>query len=304
MALGKNFFDELKKRCELNEKQILILKSLRNSDLTAKKISAKSKIPLGRLYDYINELLSYGLIEKKGKKPCFYSIDNIDEKIRNFMKSKFEKVLTDEVAVLSMLNGNEIKDSIEITKTKEEFTYVQLRMLSSCKKMYTFSRFGSMPLMIYPSKWEDFLKLRKAVSKVRPTLAHSSYEMSIMVTKAYIDAHKSGKRLIAVMCKETFDFHIALARKHFGEEFVQNMIDDLKQKIKNYHLEIYLLNEHIPMQLFMNEDTVYLSMVHEGATFGAVIHSKDVRDMYIAMYEGMIDRSIPIDKYIKGLLKN
>ncbi|MCX6706908.1 MAG: winged helix-turn-helix domain-containing protein [Candidatus Woesearchaeota archaeon] len=301
MVLGNTFFDALKNRCDFNEKEIAILKSLRNGDISAKKISSKSGIPLGRLYEHLNRLLEFRLIEKRGKKPCVYSIDNMDEKVRSFMKNRFDKVITDEDAILRTLSNGEEKDYIEVTRSKEEFTYSQLKMLGSCKKLYTFSRMGSMPLFMYPSNFDDFLRLRKEVSKARPTLAHSSTEMSLMVTRAYIDAYKEGKELIAVMCKDTFDFHFNLARKSLGEDFAKNMLDDLKQKMKKYKIKIYLLDENIPMQIFMNENSVYLSMIHEGATFGSVIHSTDVRNMYMSMYDGMIERSVPIEKYLKTI---
>ncbi len=303
MVIGKNFFDSLKDRCGLNEKEISVLRSLKNEDMTAKKISSKANIPLGRLYEHLNQLLEYGLIGKKGKKPCVYTIDGMEERIRIFMKNKFNKVIIDEAALLRTLKNGDDDNYIEITRTKEEFTYFQLKMLGSCKKLYTFSRFGSMPFVIYPNNFEDFLKLRKEVSKARPTLAHSSPETSLMVNRAYIDAYKSGKTLISIMCKETFDFHINLARKSFGEEFTEKMIKDLKNNLKEYKIEVYLLDEMIPMQIFMNEDSVYLSMIHEGATFGSLIHSLDIRNMYKAMYEGMIERSIPLENYLKTMAK-
>lgn len=303
MGPGNKFFEELKRRCGLSEKHIMVLKSLRNGDLSAKKISSKANIPLGRLYEYLNELLSYGLIEKRGKKPCLYSINDMDEKVRNFMKKRFDNVVADEKIILEMLQKQEEKDYIEVTRTKEEFTYSQLKMLSACKKFYTFCRFGSIALTMYPSDYNDFFKFREIVAKARPTLAHSSKEMAMMVSKAHTDAYKNGKSLIAIVCKKTFNFHIDLVRKHLGEEFLLNMISDLKQKIKKYNLKIYLREENFPMQIFLNEDTVYLAIIHNGSTFGTIIHNKDVRDMYLDIYEDMIERSQPIEKYLKEIMK-
>jgi len=303
MGLGNKFFDELKKRCGLSEKHVLVIKSLRNGDLPAKKISARANIPLGRLYEYLNELLYYGLIEKKGKKPCAYSIENMGEKVRNFMKKRFDNVVSDEKVILDMLQKKEETERIEITSTKEEFIYTQLKMLSSCKKMYTLTRYGSIPFIVYPSRYEEFLKLRKEVAKVRPMLAYSSHEMSMMVNRAYIDAYKGGKSLTAIIAKKSFDFHLQLARKNLGEEFFVSMVKDLLERIKKYNIKIYLLNEHFPMQIFINEDTAYLSMIHEGGTYGTVIYSKNVREIYMHMYEEMIQRSQPAEKYLKEVLK-
>ncbi len=302
--LNNKVFEELKRRCGLTEKQATVLKSLREEDLPAKKLASKSGIPLGRLYQYVNELLSYGLIEKKGKKPCVYSIENMNEKIRDFMKKRFDEVIENEKVITDMMQKKEESDYIEITKTKEEFMYTQLKMLGVSKKFYTLSRYGSIPFMIYPAKYEDFIKFRKIIGQSRPTLAHSSPETTAMVNKAYIDAYKSGKSLIAIVSKESLDFHFDIARKKIGKEFLFNIVRDLKERIKKYKIKIYLLNEYLPIQIFVNENTVFLSMIHEGATPGTIIHSKNVSDIYLQMLEGMIARSMPIENYLKQVLRD
>ncbi|MFC1733890.1 helix-turn-helix domain-containing protein [candidate division KSB1 bacterium] len=302
MGLGKKFFSELKTRCNLGEKQIMILKSLRNSDMSAKKISSKTGIPLGRLYEYLNELLYDGLIEKKGKKPCVYSIDNMEDKVRNFMKKRFDKVVSDEKSILATLNRKEENDYTEITNSKEEFVYTQLKMLSACKKLYTLTRYESIPFLIYPTNHSRFTRFRKAVMKARPTLASSSEGTSMLINKAYIDAYKNGKSLTAIVSKKSFDFHFELAKKELGEDFLKEMVEDIKKKIKEHDIKIYLLDEFFPMQIFINEDTVYISIVHKGATYGNIIYSKEASQLYTNMYEGMLERCIPLESYLKKIL--
>ncbi|MCX6706909.1 MAG: hypothetical protein NT001_02090 [Candidatus Woesearchaeota archaeon] len=300
MEISNKIFDELKNRCGLSEKQTLVMKCLRNGDLTAKKLSSKANIPLGRLYEYISELLGYGLIEKRGKKPCIYSMDNADEKIRNFLKTRFNRVINDEKDILNMLNKKDEKDYIEITKTKEEFIYTQLKMLGTSKKFYTYTRFGSIPFIIYPSKLNKFMKLREAIMKSRSTLAGASNDTSMMINKAYIDAYASDRSLIAIICKESFDFHINLVKKELGQEFYEDMIDDLKDRIRDHDIKIYLVDKQFPLQIFLNEDVVYVSIVQGGATYGTIMHSKDARDIYMHLFEEMTKRAIPIEKYLKG----
>ncbi len=301
MGLGKKFFSELKTRCNLGEKQIMILKSLGNGDMSAKRISSKTGIPLGRLYEYLNELLYDGLIEKKGKKPCVYSIDCMEEKVRNFMKKRFDKVVMDEKNILSALSRKEENDHTEITNSKEEFVYTQLKMLSACKKLYTLTRHESIPFLIYPSNHQNFMKFRKMIIKARPTLASSSEGTSMMINKAYIDAYKSGKSLTAIISKKSFDFHFELARDELGDKFINDLLDDIKKKMKEYGIRIYLLDEFFPMQIFINDDTVYISIVHKGATYGNIIYSKEASQLYTNIYEGMLERCMPLEKYIKKI---
>ncbi len=299
--VGIKVLTELKTRYGLSEKHMLVLKTLRNKDLPAKRISSKTDISLGRLYEYLNDLLSYGLIEKKGKKPSVYSTEKMDEKVRNFLRIRFDKTVRDEKALMDLLRKRDMKDYVEVTKTKEDFIYTQLKMLGSCRKLYTITRFGSIPFLLYPSSNEKFVAFRKAVVKARPNLAGSSYETVVMINKAYAEAYRENKKMVAIVCRESFDFHMSLARKELGEDFYQSMIDELKKRMKDYSVKIYLIDEFNPAQIFINDDTVYVSIVHGGSTFGTIIHSMDATDIYNHVFEGMVERGIPLRDYLKGV---
>ena len=190
-----------------------------------------------------------------------------------------------------------------ITKTKEDFIYTQLKMLSPCRKLYTITRFGSIPFILYPSNNERFVAFRKAVVKARPNLAGSSFETAVMINKAYAEAYKENKKMVAIVCKESFDFHIELARKKLGEEFYNSMIEELKKRLKDYKMEVYLIDEFNPTQIFINEDTVYASIVHAGSTFGTIIYSKEASDIYTHVFEDRAERGIPLKGYLKELSK-
>ena len=202
---------------------------------------------------------------------------------------------------MDSLQKKEGKDFIEMLTTKEEFIYMQIKMLSACKKMYTLTRYGSMPFILYPKKYEDFLKFRKVVAGARPTLAYSSHEISLMINKAYMDAYTSGKALIAIVNKDSFNFHLELAKEKLGEEFFKELVGDIKNRIKKYNIKVYLLDEKFPMQIFINEDTAYLSIIHEGTTHGTAITSKKVRDIYVNMYDEMVKRSQTIESYLREI---
>ena len=59
--LGENF--------NLSGKELMILESLLNQNLSSEQISDKTKIPLGRIYSYLNNLVKLKLIEKQTQLP-------------------------------------------------------------------------------------------------------------------------------------------------------------------------------------------------------------------------------------------
>jgi sugar-specific transcriptional regulator TrmB len=282
----------------LKNQQLLILEVLFNTDLSAQEISKKTRIPLGRIYDFLNSLISFGLIEKTTKKPSLYSMKNPNEKITSFLKYKFDMLVEKENRILNLIQKKQNLDNLEIIHSGDEFTFKQLQLLSECKEIRTVVRHGSIPFPIYPSNSHDFLKVRDIIVKNRPTLAHTTQEMSFMIYKAHKDAYEQGKFFSAIIEKSALDMNLRTIREKFGHIFLHQMIEDIKQRIKKYSMKICIIDEYVPMQIFITEKKVMLSIIHLGMTNGVVIQSDDVVSLYTDFYEDMLSRSKPIEDYL------
>ncbi len=102
-----NEFKKLFKRANLSSYEIHgYLTLLRSSDLTARELSEKSKIPTGRIYEILEELKNKGMIEIKSTRPKIYSALSINQSINNLIsyldnlhKRKTE-ILSNEAKVL------------------------------------------------------------------------------------------------------------------------------------------------------------------------------------------------------------
>ena len=95
--------EELKQRYGLRKNDILIIQALLEKDLTAEQICEQTKIPMGRIYTFLNALLPTGLIEKKSGTPACYSAQNIEERILNFLMLKREEMIKKEDDIIARL---------------------------------------------------------------------------------------------------------------------------------------------------------------------------------------------------------
>ena len=102
-----NEFKKLLKRGKLSSYEIhAYLTLLRSSDLTARELSERSKIPTGRIYEILEELKNKGMIEIKSSRPKVYSafsfnqaVNNLISYLDNIHKRKTE-ILSNEAKVL------------------------------------------------------------------------------------------------------------------------------------------------------------------------------------------------------------
>jgi sugar-specific transcriptional regulator TrmB len=292
---------ELRDREHLTEKEYLILQELSKNKLTAKELSKITKIPLGRIYDPLNELLEQKLIDKEGKKPCYYSFDDPHHKVIPFLKKKFNKFLEDENTIIELLEEPD-SPKIELLKSKEDFTFYLIKALSSCKKgLKTVARHGSLPFIFYPSDKKSFVKLRDLINKKRTTIAHTTDTKATMVYNAYQEAIKEEKYFYAICNEETFLWHIELIKKNLGEEFLKRMIDDFKNRVKKREINMYIIKEYLPMQIFIIHNKVILFHIHLGVGSGIEIQNKETVDLYRGMFSDMIKRSKPVSSYFKNI---
>ncbi|MBN1376877.1 hypothetical protein JW949_00935 [Candidatus Woesearchaeota archaeon] len=289
---------ELGTEFSLKFRYLLILEQLYNKSLSAHDISKLTNIPMGRIYSFLNELLSWGLIEKTSQRPALYTMTNPQENITNFMKYKFDDLVEKEKKILDYMQKKESIENIEIIHNGDDFTFKQIQLLAECRKIRTVVRHGSIPFPVYPSNSVEFRKVREAIEKNRQTLAHTTHEMTFLIYKAHRDAYEKGKHFSAIIEKSALDFNLNIIKSQLGNDFLKKIINDLKRKIKKYGMKIYVIEEYVPMQIFIIENKVMLSLIHLGVTTGAVIQSEDMVSLYHDFYDDMVRRSKLIENYI------
>ncbi|MBW2999997.1 winged helix-turn-helix domain-containing protein [Candidatus Woesearchaeota archaeon] len=295
-------FKKLKEEFRLKNKHILILKALQFKDLSAESLSKKTKIPLGRIYSYLNELADSGLIKRTNKRPFVYIASDLERNIINFMKKRIDNLVKSEAEVIGLMKETG-SEQIDIISNQEKFTFAHIRLLSEAKKSIKITAIhGSFPFLLYPSNKNDFVKLREMIMSKRQTISFTDYGTSFLVYKSYKDAYEGGKQFNLLFEKSTFEEHIKLIKKFLGEEFLQKMITDLIERIKKYKMNIYIIDEYNPMEIDVTEKKVGISIRHMGVTTGILIRSSNAVKLYSAFFEQRLSRAEPILPYLEKIV--
>jgi predicted transcriptional regulator len=279
---------ELSENFGIPGKELIILDTLSKDQLTAEKISAKTSIPKGRIYGYLNSLISSKLIEKSEKKPFMYFITNLDENIVQFLKHRFEDSVAKQNRIMHMLeNRSKNFDEIDLVNSGDDFSFRSAQLMKEGTYIKNIVRHGSMPFSLYPEKSSDFLKVRNVVIENRSTLAHTTPEMTFMLYKVHQEAYKQGKTIEYIVEKSALDFHLNLIKKKLGEKFYRMMVSDIKARLETHNIKVYVIHEFIPMHTLITNKKVFLSLIHHRHTHGLIITNTSAVELYNNYFEDM-----------------
>jgi hypothetical protein len=237
--------------------------------------------------------LSKGLIERSPKKPFSYFVSDARQNVLLFMKDRIDRMVNAQSEIIEMMekSGGE---HIERIESGSGFTYTHLNMISSSSDFRMIGVHGSFPYFLYPSNFNDFMKLRNLISSKRATISFTDPERTLYVYKTYKKAEKDKRNVTVVFEAETFLGHMEMIKKGLGKAFLRKMLDDGIKKLKSGAGNVYIINEHLPFQIDVNERSVGVSIKHKGLTNGLLIYSKDAVKMYSNVIEQHRKRAKPL----------
>ncbi|MBW2963578.1 helix-turn-helix domain-containing protein [Candidatus Woesearchaeota archaeon] len=298
----EQIFKKLQNHFNLNSKHILILGSLQHESLDAKQICAKTNIPQGRIYYYLNYLVEKQLVEKTTKKPFLYSFSNVNQNIIGFMKQRIDKMLQAQGEVMDMMKGPSLDHFERITDTKK-FTETHLNMISESKEFFNYvSLHTSFPYVLYSfNDLNNFIKMREAIAKSRPTITFFDTQIAILVYKTYLAALEKGIKMRVVFEKQSFDYHIKVIKKKLGKKFFEKWKKEVLEQFDKYNIQAYVLEEYLPIQIDINERRVNLVLRHLGIINGMVIGSHEITDLYTKIFAQTCQRAKNVLPLIKKL---
>jgi adenylate cyclase, class 2 len=298
MEIMKSLLYRLGEYFDLNNNHIKILESLLYENLDAKKICDKTKIPQGRIYDYLNYLIKNRLIEKSLKKPHIYSVKNLNETILMFMKTRIDDMISAQSEIMELMEGSE-QYYFERIKDSKKFTQTHLSMISETKKRLNYiSLHTSFPYTLYPFDKDMFIKLRKAIVDSRPTITAFDLNSAIISFNTYKEFLESGKEMNVIFEKRSFENHINVIKK-LGDAFFNRWKKMILEQFQKYNIRVYVIDEYLPMQIDINEKRVNLSLRHHDLINGISISGQGITELYNTIFEQRLKRSEDVVPLIK-----
>ncbi|MFT4343566.1 MAG: helix-turn-helix domain-containing protein [Candidatus Woesearchaeota archaeon] len=288
--LGKNF--------NLHGKELLILQELIRKPMNADELSNNTNIPKGRIYEHLNELIAKKLIDKSEKKPYTYTIENFEQNIAEFLKQTFENMVQKQHSIMHLIEQKKSKiDEIISIDTSEDYSFRTIQILKESRFLKNIIRHGSIPFVLYPKKSSSFSKVRSLYIENRPTLSNTTVEMTFMIYHAYEDAYEKKKPMEYIVEEEALNIHRKIMIEKMGEKFFAQMIQEVKERLKQSSIRVYVAKEFIPMQILISDKKVFLALTHHSHTKGLILMNPSAVEIYEQYFDNIKKRCTRIEDF-------
>ncbi|MBR9705727.1 hypothetical protein GOV14_01710 [Candidatus Pacearchaeota archaeon] len=294
-----NLIEELGKNYNFPEKQIRILKSLEFRDLTARELSKQTQIPLGRLYEHINNLLRSKLIEKSKKKPAFYSFKNKEEKIKTFIKDQFKETVDKEALMLSLLEKG--SGDVKLLTTREDYILECRRIYNEEDKIFSIERASTPPYYFYPEDYADYKKVRKFVKKKRElVLGNDSLEK--LYKENYFDNLNKQKKFIGITNKKSLTEFLNTMKKALGPDKFKKQIKKIIRLVNSKTIHCKVVKSEFPYYLLITDNVVLICFVSNGKAINLLIRDKEITKKFKVFFESMYRDAEYVSSFLKKFL--
>ncbi len=271
--------NELQKNYGLRDNELAILTLLIKSSkkLTAHEISKQTKIPMGRIYDFLNELLLKKLVEKNEGTPARYFISNLEQNVSNFLNFQFESENKRVLAITAALDKLYASSSagIRILYGKEEFILEMIKhtQASKCSKMMLLGL--AVPYLFYPEDKNEFLKMRRLVTGRRgSSLTGESPALQALLNDAIHRRCREGKEYKWIISEKTIKIFVESLEKNYGKKYVLDYLSGLKNKIK-HNIQVRTTNEDFPYSMSIFDDCIMFAARADGEMVSLVFNSQE-----------------------------
>jgi len=300
----KKLFVELEQNFGLRKNHILILDALTKDDYTAEALVKDTGIPMGRIYEFLNDLLEMKLIEKKPGYPAGYTIGDLNQRVLDFARHQTDVVIAKEQKLVSLIETEKETEQTNYISGKEELAYETIRLYTKGRTIKSITKRETVADILYPLDRDRFIKLRnyfgKKTKERGAIFKGGADKMRTMLFDTTKDAIISGKKISYIMDRHSIDHYLNLVYQ-LGEKEAKEILDTAKAQLKKYpNVKLRIIDEDLPLSIVLIDDrTVFLRFVHLDAPVGIRIDSKKVTNFYSQFFDELFSRAKPVEPYLK-----
>lgn len=286
----------------LSKKQVEIINALNKNDLSAQELCRAAKVPLGRIYSYLNELIRLELVNKTNEVPAKYSVKGMGKGITKFLDSSLNDFFEKKKQLLSLIEAPE-QETIFIDN-KVVFTNELIKMWYEAGSLNALYNQLSAPLFVYPHNKNAFLEDRKLVWKARETITEDNQEINSLFFDANFNAYASGKKINYIACKKALDFYFNLIKSHYGREELRQRIEEIRKNFKKFrNVKINVLDESNVLHVYVapHKAVVTFGSARGGTLAGIVTYDEKMMKFYQKLFDDALARCISFESYLRSL---
>jgi len=300
--------NELEANFGLKDNHIKILKELQLSgELTADKLAKNTGVPLGRIYDFLNDLVESKLVLKSTTFPSVYSVDNLEQRVMEFMRYQTDNLVHKEQKLMTILSETKDIEQTFLITDKEKLAFEEMKSIMESKEIKFIVKNETIPSIFYSYNEDEFIKMRNYFAKKTKDKGAiykgGADRTRIMVYRTIKEAMLSKKKIPYIMDKHTMDLFLRLIsglNREKKKEIIKTVLSQMNQCP---NVKVYVVEDTLPISVIIFDNKrVLLRLVHLGAPLGIFIQSEKTAQFYNSFFNDLISKSKTAQKYLKEAL--
>jgi sugar-specific transcriptional regulator TrmB len=279
-------YELLKTDYGFRENHILILEALRRGDMTADSICKSTKIPKGRVYNFLNFLVDNKIITAGQGYPKLYSACPWQTRIKDFLQHHFSKTVEDEKFMRGLIKGEE-KDIISIN-SDEEFVWHLRRVLLARKKFNAVTFL--LPHLLYTNDPRRFSRFSEHLIEDEFSLSPNPV-INFMIKDAFWEAYARNEEFIYIVDEEGLKDYLNTLNRLFEKKEVAEILKGIKECLEKKMVSIFVTKVKNPYYMLVTECEVFLIVIAKRFVEGVLIKNKEIATVYKKMFAEQISKS-------------
>jgi len=304
---AKRIFEELEYDFGLRKNHILILEALNKDDYTADKLAKDTNIPMGRIYEFLNDLLKWRLVEKESGHPSVYKIGDLRERVLDFLRVQTGDVIAKERKLVGLISEEKEIEQTTIVNGREELAFMTMKTTLESHQIRSIVKHETISTIFYPFDEEEFIKLRNYFGKKTgdkgAIFKGGADPTRVQLYRTNKEGYQSGKKVTYVMDRRSFDLYISLLRQLGPKRMKDTLSTVLDQFDQCRNIKVYIVEKSLPISIRIYDNArVLIRIVHLDAPMGIFIQSKKVAGFYTSFFDDLIGQAVPAQKLIRKIV--
>mgnify|MGYP001225599579 CR=1 FL=1 len=304
---AKQIFGELEKEFGLRGNHILLLEALVKDEYTADSLSKETGIPMGRIYEFLNDLLNWRLVEKQKGHPAVYKVGDLKERILDFLRFQTEESISKEKKLVGLISEEKEVEQTTIVNGREELAFMTMKTTLESKQILSVVKYETIPTILYPFDEAEFIKLRNYFGKKtgdKNAIFKGGVDPArLQLYRTNKEGYANGKKVTYVMDRHSFDHYVNLV-KQLGPKKTKEILGAVLHQLETYrNVKVYIVEKNLPISIRIYDNArVLIRIVHLDAPMGIFIQSKKVASFYNSFFEDLFGQAVPASKLMKRIL--
>ena len=297
--------NELETNFGLKDNHIKIIKELQLSgELTADKLAKNTGVPLGRIYDFLNDLVESKLVVKTTTFPSIYKIDSLENRVTEFMRYQTESLIKKEQKITSLLKNENETEHTTIVTDRDQLAFETMKTTMESKEIKSIVKTNNSPTILYPLDEQEFIDLRNHFAKQtgdkEALFKGGADKTRISLFRTTKEAYNQNKKFVYLMDEFSIQSYLGLL-DCLGKERKKEILHIVTKQLSDYpNVKIYVKKDSTPLTIRVcDKKKVILRFVNLDIPMGVFTQSKKIANFYNSYFDTLLSKAKPIKRYLK-----